>query len=471
MSRKFLIIGLVFVLAGVFALLWLGSQEAKWQKLRDKCRARYAAGSEDFLQDWLELPEDRHAPIPQQNDDGTTRTIEDIRQEQFERFVADFDKLGNLEPRLYPVAQVLYGENWRQKLDEYNRRHELQETFFAGSVICCCLGGALVLTSLGVNVIARLTKANRRAGSLRRTEHKKVRSNTEQSEKTTESGENEKPQKTSLAAILNCHKYGSEKADVSVSSTDEQPCSDSASGTKDVDAGSSIKHLYTDSESFKPSEHRQKTHINLAELLGSKQRTAEYQDYADKSFFSNYRSIKQAKSDIDRGAKKFSKDVKLARKMSEQPNLLNETLNRLTEEVAAIRSYAGHQEERVKKFQEGYDWNIIRSFALRVIHCIDNLERRMNIMAEQGQATDHLEEIRDELLFALESTGLERFEPQVNSDYRGQEKTAEAVKGKASADRSELKGKIADVVRCGYRFIVGEGNFKVVRAAQVRLFG
>jgi molecular chaperone GrpE (heat shock protein) len=471
MAKKFLIIGLVFVLAGVFALLWLGSRQAQWQKLRDKCGAKYAAGSEDFLQDWLELPENRYTPISRQNDNGAARTIDDIRQEQFERFVADFDKLGNIEPRLYPVAQVLYGENWRQRLSEYNRRHKLEETLFAGSVICCCLGAALVLSSLGVSVIVRLSRANRRHGSSNQPEHNKVQTKTDRSEKTTESGENEKPQKVTLTAILNCHRYGSEKADVSASPAAMQPQPDSAAGAKEAGLNSSMENLYTDSESLRSDEHKQKAHIKLAELLTSKRTALQHQNYVDKSFFSNYKSIKQAKSDIDRGAKKFSRDVKLARKMSEKPNLLNDTLNKLTEEVAAIRSYAGHQEERVKKFQEGYDWNSIRSFALRVIRCIDNLERRMKAMAEQGRPTDHLEEIRDELLFALESTGLERFEPKVNSDYRGQEKTAEAVKGKASAEKDELKGKIADVVRCGYRFIVGEGNFKVVRAAQVRLFG
>jgi len=462
MSKKFLIIGLVFVLAGVSALLWLGSREARWQKLRDKCRAKYAAGSKDFLQDWLELPEDRHTPISRENDNGTTKTIEDIRQEQFERFVADFDKLGNLEPRLYPVARVLYGEHWQERLREYDRRHELEKTFFAGSVICCCLGGALVLSSLGVIIIVRLSKANQRPASCKQTEHKNVQSRTDRSEKTSEPGENEKPQKTTLAAVLNCHKYGSEDTGEPVN----------AAGRKNAGPDNPTKHLYTDSESLEPDRRNQKAHVKLAELLGGKQKTPDKPDYTNGSFFSSHKSIKQARSDIDRGAKKFSKNVKLARKISEQqPNLLNETLSRLTEEVAAIRSYAGHQEERVKKFQEGYDWNIIRSFALRVIRCIDNLERRMNAMPEQGPATDHLRDIRDELLFALESTGLERFEPQVNSDYRGQEKTAEAVRDKASADTDELKGKIADVVRCGYRFIVGEGNFKVVRAAQVRLFG
>jgi molecular chaperone GrpE (heat shock protein) len=464
MPRKFLTVGLVFILAGVSTLLWLTRQESKWQQLRDRCRAKYAAGSKNFLDDWLELPDDLRTSLSQQKDDGTSRTIEEIKQEQYERFVADFDKLGSIEPRLYPVARILYGDDWQERLSEYNRQQKLRDTFFAGSVICCCVGGALVLSSLVAMGIVRLHKT--------RPHKHPVRAETEQDEITDAAEEEQKTQKPKLAAILNCHKYGNEGPDKPLNIDGEQPASNSDSGKKSGKGPDSTKHLYTDRESVEPGKHQRRTSIKLAELISGKQKDADSSSYVDKSFFSSYKSIKQAKSDIDRGAKKFSKDAKMARQIGEkQPNLLNETLNKLTEEVAAIRSYAGQQEERVKKFQEGYDWNIIRSFALRVIRCIDNLEKKINILAQAGRPTDHLQEIKDELLFALESAGLERFEPQVNSDYRGQEKTTEAVREKASADKDELKGKIADVVRCGYRFMVDQDNFKVVRAAQVRVFG
>ncbi len=149
---------------------------------------------------------------------------------------------------------------------------------------------------------------------------------------------------------------------------------------------------------------------------------------------------------------------------------LNNTLLELTQEVAAIREYASNQQDRVKKLQEGYDWNIIRTFCLRVIRCIDNLENRISRLSEQDVKTPNLEEIKDELVFALESSGVERFEPEINSDYRGQEKTAEAVKEKEHCDDPNLTGKIAKVIRPGYQYFIDEENVKVVRTAQVKLF-
>ncbi len=155
----------------------------------------------------------------------------------------------------------------------------------------------------------------------------------------------------------------------------------------------------------------------------------------------------------------------------EQSDPIGNTLTELTEQVAAIREYATGQQGRLEKLQDGYDWNIIKTFCLRVIRCIDNLESRIGRLSEQDRKAVHLEEIRDELIFALESSGVEQFNPELNSDYRGQEKYAEAVKEKESCKDSKQKGKIAKVIRPGYQYFISEENVKVVRPAQVKLFG
>ena len=149
---------------------------------------------------------------------------------------------------------------------------------------------------------------------------------------------------------------------------------------------------------------------------------------------------------------------------------LRNGLKELIQQVSAIREYALQQQGRMEKLQDGYDWNIIRTFCLRVIRCIDNLEKRIARLARENVETIDLEEVRDELVFALESSGVEQFEPEISSDYRGQEKTTEAVKDKQSCDDPTLTGKIAKVLRAGYQYIIDEGNVKVVRTARVKLF-
>lgn len=150
---------------------------------------------------------------------------------------------------------------------------------------------------------------------------------------------------------------------------------------------------------------------------------------------------------------------------------LKNNLEELIQQVSAIREYALQQQGRMEKLQDGYDWNIIRTFCLRIIRCIDNLENRIAGLARENVETTNLKEVRDELIFALESSGVERFEPKISSDYRGQEKRAEAVRDKQGCNDPELKGKVAKVIRPGYQYVIDEDNVKVVRTAQVKLFG
>ena len=124
----------------------------------------------------------------------------------------------------------------------------------------------------------------------------------------------------------------------------------------------------------------------------------------------------------------------------------------------------------MERLQDGYDWNIIRTFCLRVIRCIDNLDSRISRFNGKNTKATHLTEVRDELIFALESSGVEQYEPEVNSDYRGQEKVAEAVKDRQPSEDPEQRGKIASVIRPGYQYFISEENVKVVRPAQVKLF-
>jgi molecular chaperone GrpE (heat shock protein) len=155
--------------------------------------------------------------------------------------------------------------------------------------------------------------------------------------------------------------------------------------------------------------------------------------------------------------------------MSTEP--ASNTLDELTQEVSAIREFASQQQDRVKQLQEGYDWTIIKRFCLRIIRCIDNLDDRINSLASRNKETRLLEDVRDELVFALESSGVEQFEPAIKAQYKGLEKVAEAVREKEHTEHAGLSGKIAKVVRAGYRYVLNDDDVKIVRAAQVKLYG
>jgi len=183
-------------------------------------------------------------------------------------------------------------------------------------------------------------------------------------------------------------------------------------------------------------------------------------------------SLKEKTENLEKQMAEFRQMAKGVQKTAlESSKPINNTLSELTEQMSAIREYASSQQTRLTKLQDGYDWNIMRTFCLRVIRCIDNLDRRISQLTEKDLEAVGLEEVRDEMLFALESSGVEQFEPEINSDYHGQEKYAEAVKDKECCDDKKRAGKIAKIIRPGYQYFIDEENVKVVRPAQVKLFG
>jgi len=146
------------------------------------------------------------------------------------------------------------------------------------------------------------------------------------------------------------------------------------------------------------------------------------------------------------------------------------SLSELTEEVSAIRQFAAKQQDQMKKLQDGYDWMLIRRFCLRIIRCIDNISDRIRIARQQNKEIQSLEEIRDELTFALESSGVEQFEPDIGADYKGLERYAEAIHDKEPNSQPERSGTIARVLRPGYQYLISDEEVKIVRCAQVKLF-
>ena len=184
------------------------------------------------------------------------------------------------------------------------------------------------------------------------------------------------------------------------------------------------------------------------------------------------RALESVKTEHTQAAKETSHPAQTDRGFHGMP-VIGEpisVLKDLSEQVSAIREYATLQQNRMEKLQDGYDWGIIKGFCLKMIRCIDNLDTRIGRLSKEGGDISCLEDVRDELLFALESSGIEQFEPEPNSEYKGQERRLEAVKERRECDDDDLRGKVAEVVRRGYCYMIEEDNVKVIRPSQVKLY-
>ena len=424
MLKKSLILGSVFLLFGAGMYWWMIS--GKQQQQQNGVSYKFTE-TDDYIrqyQEWLQLPPGQRAELPLVLEKyGKDKTNDQLRQEQKARLKADLDKLAASEIAANPFADILYGENWQNDLIEYNKRNELNEYVLTSSIVCTTMGGSIYAWWIVLWIARSIIRS---ISGLR------------------------------LLIAANYEKLKKAKGDNPV-----------IADAKDLQQEQQKKktpekqnHLEKHMNAFVNSPVHVKSGAKDAEKVARKEKFSNGTEKINKL-------LSDEKTAVIKTIPKWGKQCS---ETEEHSKPLNSAINELTQQVSAIREYAACQQDRLEKLQDGYDWNIIRTFCLRVIRCIDNLESRICRLGEENAKAIHLEEVRDELVFALESSGMEQFEPEINSQYRGQEKYAEAVKDKLQSDDPKQSGKIAKVIRPGYQYFINEGNVKVVRPAQVKLF-
>lgn len=429
MSKKLTIIASVLLIAGVSTLGWTLAENKKVQGEAARYKLKYSARTDEYLEQyntWLLSPPQERAQLPLLLDeDGNAKSRTQLRQEQQERLKADLAELAAGKITIHPFAEELYGDDWQQQVSEYKKRKERSRYIFAGSVVCTSMGGLiyvwwLLLCTVRMSLKSFSDLKQLSAGGLGKSKQAKTK-----------------------------QVPAGEKSPQSKPKAKEQPCEDEIHS-----------NVLMNSSRKRPAAATAKPDPKV--VKAEAKQIKKISDEAEK--------IAVMISDEKAAALEASAKSKKNPMEDESSKQLDSTLSALSEQVTAIREYTSHQQDRLEKLQDGYDWNIIRTFCLRVIRCIDNLDGRISRLNGEGDNAIHLEEVRDELIFALESSGIEQYKPEINSEYRGQEKYAEAVKDKHGCDDPKKAGRIADVIRPGYQYFINEGNVKVVRTAQVKLF-
>ena len=499
MLKKGCIIGLILVLAGLSALGYLlGIQRKEKQKARNY-QDKHAIQTQEYLNkynQWLNSPVEKRAVLPWGFDEsGKKLSDAQLKREQQERFAADLERLAAGEQHIFPFADQLYGKDWRDKLQAYKQRKEMREIVSVASVVCASTGGLVAVFCFAALLLWEpLKKLSGTYDSLaviydhifRRTEelnNELIKTHQEQP------GVSQEDQDRKKKRILK-----------------KRVRTLSDSGWQSLTSVSDFQSkAVAYEESFQPVEAEERSHIesgneccrineeqervfsrncsntfpsgedsfdNFSESEGS-----EFQDEQMDSVQSSASNVQSEDTYKPTGPVSYvdASDGQLGllvqQAVSEKPNEISDTLKHLTQQVSAIRQYASDQQAKVKNLQAGYDWEIIKNFCLRIIRSIDNIEIRIEQLQQEGVDTTYLQEIRDELLFSLESSGVEQFRPHLKSEYRGLEKTTEVLKEREPVRKAKYKGCIAKVIRPGYQYCLNEDKVKVVRTAQVKLYG
>ncbi len=513
MLKKCAILGLALLMIGGLSLAWLRKQ-TEAERIATPAAATDTLQSADYLQKyghWYRLtPEQQNRLVLELDEDRKNKTPEELTAEQKARLHADLPRLAAGEMNPGDIADYLYGSGWEDEVTQYRQRREQEQITQTISVVCLSIGGALFgicFVIWALCLVARAFKA-----LTRRRAKRPASIDSEPTELTTilhdEPAEDENDEDESEIAFELPDDESDESEPVSTPSWCDPDRNDRDDGERflvprrhrDLPAGrptlaieprpqdDAVALLMSDEPSEQQEWSAQMEWSSPTDDEYSAQTASQKQRFTPRPRVAVLGSteiltanspaapvenpLTEQAEDLQRQIAEFRQMAQSVQQASrDQSEPLGSTLKELAQQVSAIREYAACQQDRVEKLQDGYDWSIVRTFCLRVIRCIDNLENRIDRLNENDESVLQLEEVRDELLFALESSGVEQYRPDIGTDYRGQEKLAEAIKEKETTREPSQVGTIAKVVRPGYRYVTDEDSYKVVRTAQVKLFG
>jgi molecular chaperone GrpE (heat shock protein) len=434
MTRKTWIVwALILLFPGFVGLSIHHAQKSSMQNRIDQAAQHVAESSaaQEYLQmydRWSDLPADQKADSPwgygsYGGSDIQTR----LGEGQSDQLMADIPTLEKKGFVNYPdeLADVMYGSGWQQEVERYKKESAIIEMVLVGSISLLAGGGLILGGCLSKLLTVYIIK--------KRSESDEV--SDPQLEDVEDTPVSDEPQEESLVP--------DEASDVE-EKEDDVPAQKDGGYFR-----SSQKSTWGDSSKSNDVKATELPMKPAEPMLNSQE--------------------KKQKDSYFGWAVEADGETELDTLMTTEP--LTKELTELTEEVSAIRQFAANQQDQMRKLQDGYDWMIIRRFCLRIIRCIDNIDDRVVRLYERGEeAAVYLEDIRDELVFSLEASGIEQFGPDLKSPFKGLEKYAEAVRERIFTEETELVGCIAEVARPGYQYLVNDDDVKIVRCAQVKLY-
>lgn len=442
-ARHWLTWALLALLPGLTGWCIVLTQRQIQQNRTDSYREISRQEKEEFLrmyEEWNRLSAQEKADNPWGSGPyGGPEVQKRLRSHQEERLMADLPEL--LVEQTFPseLGDILYGPDWRQRVQKYKKQVEYQEILSIFSTILLAAGGLVLF----VGTVIWLVGAVR--ATAEKSELEDCSSDTEDAAAGKASGDTAEqtsaeqqpcqakevflfPQRSASNGKPTESVSDSQSSDISLNPEPKKPAADLSGG----------KRVRTDKPAVVPAKTDD---LQTAAQTAAAVLTEPEPEAADPILASLMAPIPVAKG-----------------------------LSEISEQMSAIREFAAEQQNQVRKFQDGYDWMLIKRFCLRIIRCIDNLEDRIRQLQNAGQDVSMLKDIRDEILFALESSGVEQYEPEIELEYKGLERYAESVREKKENDDPSKSGRIAEVVRPGYQYLINDEAVKIVRCAQVKLY-
>lgn len=150
---------------------------------------------------------------------------------------------------------------------------------------------------------------------------------------------------------------------------------------------------------------------------------------------------------------------------SKTPDIVDELLSQILEiknQLNALQNYSLESKEKIRRFEDGYDWKIQKEFVIDIISTIEYLEKQ-----NKKINNNNLETAIEDLNIILENNSI--YKTEINADnYKGQEIMVKVSSTELTNDVSKNDA-IKEILKDGYYIEINEMK-KVIKPAEVVIY-
>lgn len=153
-----------------------------------------------------------------------------------------------------------------------------------------------------------------------------------------------------------------------------------------------------------------------------------------------------------------SKDIKNAHLIISDDFLIK--ISEIKNQLDVLQEYSFENKEKIRRFEDGYDWKIQKEFVIDIINVIEYIEKQNNKPKNSA-----LETSIEDLNIMLENNGIYQIEITAN---KWQEVSAKVIRTEPTNDASR-NDIIKEVLKNGYYIEIGDKQ-KIIRPAEVVIY-
>ena len=171
---------------------------------------------------------------------------------------------------------------------------------------------------------------------------------------------------------------------------------------------------------------------------------------------------------LNKGVQQLSQAlVTHMQQLIQKNNSMETRIAEMTETFLTLQNSLDRKDLEIKRLKEGYDAGIFRKFLIRFVRVDQVIE---DYKLEKPELAEDLNQIQRILVDAFEECNVERFSPEIGTDYRHSEGVADNPRVIKPESEDHRAYHITEILEDGYRLVLQDG-FDIILPARVKIYG